>query len=165
MMNDVAAAVLPLPAASVATFAGTFTVTGPPAVGVMLNVYVAPEPLKLPMVPLPTVMLPAIKPVTLSENVTVNGMGEVLVVLPLAPAELVITTVGAVVSTVKVLVLLSTLVLPAASAARAFTVCEPLARPVEGVKLQLPLASAVVVATGVPSTITVTVVPDSAVPE
>src|SRR6476661_2313689 len=163
MMNDVAAAVLPLPAASVATFAGTFTVTGPPAVGVMLNVYVAPEPLKLPMVPLPTVMLPAIKPVTLSENVTVNGMGEVLVWLPLAG----VTTTGAgggVVSMVKVLVLLRGLVLPAPSVASAFTAWEPSGLGTEGVNDQLPLAFVVVVPEARPSTTTDTVVPGSAVP-
>ncbi len=54
-----------------------------------------------------------------------------------------VTTTGAaggVVSTVKVLVLELTLVLPAASVAVALTVCEPSASAVAGVKLQLPAA-------------------------
>ena len=64
----------------------------------------------------------------------------------------------------KVFVFELGLVLPAASVAVARTVWLPSASGVVGVKLQLPLASAVVVPTAVPSTITVTVLPASAVP-
>jgi hypothetical protein len=71
---------------------------------------------------------------------------------------------GAPVSTVKVLVLEATLVLPAASVAVAFAVCDPSASVVLGVKLQLPLLLATVVPTTEPSMLTVTVALASAVP-
>ena len=58
---------------------------------------------------------------------------------------------GATESTVKVLVLESTLVLPAASLDVAFAVCEPCDRSVVGVKLQAPEAFAVVVPATTPS--------------
>ena len=68
---------------------------------------------------------------------------------PSAGVVMVIT--GASVSTVKMLVLESTLTLPAASVEVAFTVCGPSARATEGVKLQAPAPSAVVVPTAAPS--------------
>jgi hypothetical protein len=66
---------------------------------------------------------------------------------------------------VKVLVLLLTLVLPAASVAVALTVWLPWAKAVGWLRLQLPLAVAVVVPMLLPSTIIVTVELASAVPE
>jgi hypothetical protein len=75
-----------------------FTFTAPCAVGVTSNVYVVPEPEKLPIVPLDAVMSPTVKPVTDSENVAVNGIGEAFVA---AGADDVIVTVGAVVSIVN----------------------------------------------------------------
>ena len=86
-----------------------------------------------------------------------------LVVEPLAGVS---TTgaAGGVVSTVNVLVFDCALVLPAASVAVALTVCDPSASAVGGVKLQVPEALATVVPTTTPSTITVTVLPASAVP-
>src|SRR3954463_1295261 len=65
------AAVLPLPAPSVATFAGTDTVTVPSAAGVTSNVYVAPDPARFEAVPLATAMSPRAKPVTGSLKVAV----------------------------------------------------------------------------------------------
>ena len=53
---------------------------------------------------IPGVIPPATNPVTVSENVTVNGIDEVLVDPPDAPAVLVMATDGRVESTVKVLV-------------------------------------------------------------
>ena len=106
-MANCEAAVLPLPAASCATLAATFTVvTVPAVVGVTLKVYVVPEPAKPDKVPLLTTMLPALKPVTPFEKVTVKGIGVVEVVLPEAPAVELMATVGATVSMVKVFVLL-----------------------------------------------------------
>jgi hypothetical protein len=58
------------------TPAGTSTVTAPSAVGVTLNVYVVPDPVKLLMVPLPTVTSEDSKSVTDSSNVMVIGMDE-----------------------------------------------------------------------------------------
>jgi len=75
-----------------------------------------------------------------------------------------ISVSGATVSTVKVFVFESTLVLPAASVARARAVCEPLLRGLGGVNVQLPAASAVVVPAATPSRKTVTVLLTSAVP-
>jgi hypothetical protein len=111
-------------------------------------------------VPLPTVTSAAVKPVTDSEKVAITGIGLMLVGLLTVEVML---SVGLVVSTVKVLVLLSVLVLLAASVALAFTECEPSARAEGWVKLQLP-AVATVVPTAEPSTMTVTVLPASAVP-
>ena len=70
---------------------------------------------------------------------------------------------GAVASTVKVLMLEFGAVPPALSAV-ARMVCAPSARATEGVKVQLPEPSAVVVPIVVPSTITLTVRPAPAVP-
>jgi hypothetical protein len=80
-----------------------------------------------------------------------------------------VTTTGAsggVVSTVNVLVFDTGDVLPAVSVAVAFTVCAPSASGVGAVRVQLPDASAVVVVpSGLPSMLTVTVLFASAVPE
>ena len=67
------------PAASVHTLAGISTVTVPFAVGVILTVYVVPDPEILLTVPFPTVTSPDSKPVTDSLKVTVIGMGDVFV--------------------------------------------------------------------------------------
>lgn len=87
-----------------------------------------------------------------------------LVELPLAGVA---TTgaAGAVVSTVKLLVLEAAETLPAASVAVAETVCAPAASEDGAVKVQLPEAFAVVVPTFEPSRRTVTVLLTSAVPE
>ena len=72
--------------------------------GVRSNVYwVALTATKLPLVAIPplTVMSASEKPVTFSLKVMVNGMGDVVVVAPLATA-LLMTGVGRCVSTVKV---------------------------------------------------------------
>ncbi|EAU68165.1 Pea-VEAacid family [Stigmatella aurantiaca DW4/3-1] len=149
---------LVLPAASVAV---ALTVCGPSASGVV--------GVKLQL-PLPsTVVVPTDVPSTMT-----------LMVLPGSPVPLyvgveslmseplagVVTTgaAGATVSTVKVFVLETGLVLPAASVAVAFTVCGPSASGAVGVRVQLPLAFAVAVPTDVPSTMTLTVLPGSAVP-
>ena len=58
-----------------------------------------PEPDKLASVPLVTATSPPTKPVTASENVTVNRMGEVVAVLPDAPTDELILAVGATAST------------------------------------------------------------------
>ena len=71
---------------------------------------------------------------------------------------------GAWVSTVKGKGSLGRLVLPAGSVAVAVTVCGPSASGAGGVSVQLPLASAGTLPTVVPSTITVTVLPGSALP-
>jgi len=91
-------------------------------------------------------------------------VGVLSLVLELLAGPVTTGAAGTLASTVKVLVLESALVLPAASAAVAFTVCWPLARPVVGVRVQLPAASAVVVPTEVPSTMTLMVLPGWAVP-
>ena len=86
-----------------------------------------------------------------------------LVLLPFAG----VSTTGAgggVVSTVKVLILESTLVLPSASAAVALTVCDPSINDGIAVNVQLPAPSAVVMPADAPSKNTVTVLPASAVP-
>ena len=90
------AAVLSLPAASVATFAATSTVTSPLAAGVISAVYTLPAVVSAnaEAVPLPTVMSPSTKPVTSSEKVNVAVNASVLV-----PGTPVIATVGAVLST------------------------------------------------------------------
>ena len=78
-----------------------------------------------------------------------------LVLLPLAG----VSTTGAgggVVSTVKVLILESTLVLPSASAAVALTVCDPSINDGIAVNVQLPAPSAVVMPADAPSKNTVT---------
>ena len=90
-----AAAVLPWPAASSAACAPTSTVTSPLDAGVMLAVYLVPEPDKSPTVPLPTAMSESAKPVTASLNVNVTVKAPVCV-----PPGPVISSVGAVRSTV-----------------------------------------------------------------
>ena len=85
------------------------------------------------------------------------------VVLPSAGA---VTTgaAGATVSTVKFLGADTGLVLPAGSVATAVTVCKPSLSGAAGEQLQLPNALAVVVQSGRPPSLTVTVLFGSAVP-
>ena len=71
---------------------------------------------------------------------------------------------GATVSTVKLLGVPAGPVLPAGSVAEAVTVCGPSPSAVVGAQDQLPLASAIAVQSGVPPSLTVTVLPGSAVP-
>ena len=90
---------LPLPAASVAVFAATSTVTVPVATGVIVAVKVRLSLegfCRFEGAPLPTVMSPTANPVTASSKVKVAGNGPVLV------DAAVIVTVGAVLSTSKV---------------------------------------------------------------
>ena len=86
-----------------------------------------------------------------------------VVVLPSAGA---VTTgaAGASVSTVKLLGVDTGLVLPAGSVAAAVTVCKPSLNGAAGVQLQLPSAFAVVVQSGTPPSLTVTLLFGSAVP-
>ena len=90
---------LPLPAASVAVFAATSTVTVPVDAGVISAVKVVSPfmPVKAAAVPLPTVISPTMKSFTASLKVKVAVNGPVLV------DAAVIVTVGAVLSTTKVL--------------------------------------------------------------
>ncbi len=92
--------VLPFVAVSVAAPAAISTVTAPFEVGVIDAVYEAPLPEKLVIVPFTIVRSPETNPVTDSLKVIVIGMGEVFVELA---AELVIVTVGTVVSTIRFL--------------------------------------------------------------
>jgi hypothetical protein len=80
----------------------------------MSAVYVVPLPLKLLAEPFPTVISPTTKPVTLSLNVIVTGIGEVFVV---ADAVDVMLTVGTVLSYVLLSCVAAVLLLPAASVA------------------------------------------------
>jgi hypothetical protein len=96
---------------------------------------------------------------SLDENVNVAEL-ELLV----EGGPLTMVTVGGMVSTVNVSVP-ATPVLPAASVAVAESVLLPSPSGGEAVQLQLPFASAVAVQTGKPATVTVTVLPGSAVPE
>ena len=91
-----AAAVLPLPAASVATSAATSTVTAPSAVGVIsaVNAVSPSDPVKDEAVPLPTVMSPTTNPFTGSRKVIVAVKAAVLVI-----GTPVIVTVGFTLST------------------------------------------------------------------
>src|SRR5262245_26524558 len=74
-MMEKEAAVLPLPAASVAAPLGSETLTGPSAVGMTLKVNVLELfALKLAIEPLVTTSLEAANPVTPSEKVIVIGM-------------------------------------------------------------------------------------------
>ena len=93
-----AAAVLPLPAVSMATSAATSTVTSPSAVGVISAVNsVSPSaPVKAEAAPLPTAMSSTAKPATPSEKVIVAMKAAMLVA-----DTPVIVTVGAVLSTTK----------------------------------------------------------------
>jgi hypothetical protein len=95
VIENCVAAVLPLPAVSLAPPVGTSTVTLPSSDGVIVAVYDAPLPLKLATEPFPTVRSPDVNPVTDSLNVIVIGIGDVFVGLL---AELETVTVGAVVS-------------------------------------------------------------------
>ena len=89
------AAVLPLPAASSATFAAISSVTAPSAAGVMRAVHSVPATVlvKAEAAPLPTAMSPTVKPVTASEKVNVAVKGA-----SLAGGTSEIVTVGAVLS-------------------------------------------------------------------
>ena len=89
---------------------------------------------------------------TASEKLTVNGMGVVVVVLPEAPAVLLMATVGCTVSTVKVFVAELTLPAEPLVCAVAYTVCAPCANAVGWARVKLPVPSAVVVPMLVPST-------------
>src|SRR5437773_1033394 len=93
--------------------AGTWAVTAPCAAGVTGNVKVVPLPERVPRVPLVTEISAAVRPVTASENVIVNVMGELFVAVP----DGVTDTVGAAVSTVTLRAPESALRLPAASVA------------------------------------------------
>jgi hypothetical protein len=97
VLDNVVAAVLPLPAASCANPAAIDTDTAPCAVGVTLVVYVEPEPENPDNEPFVTVIEELANPVTTSENVIVTGIGLTLVVLL---AVDVIVTVGATLSNV-----------------------------------------------------------------
>ena len=90
------AAVLPLPAGSVAAFAARSTVTSPLAAGVIVAVKVRLSLegfCRFEGSPLPTAMSPRMKPVTASLKVKVAGNARVLV------GGTMIVTVGAVLST------------------------------------------------------------------
>ena len=98
LIDTCIAAVLPLPAASSATFAATFSVTVPVATGVIVAVKVRLSLegfCRFEGAPLPTVMSPIAKPVTASSKVKVAVNGPVLV------DAAVIVTVGAVLSSTK----------------------------------------------------------------
>ena len=98
LIDTCIAAVLPLPAASSATFAATFSVTVPVATGVIVAVKVWLSLVgfcRFEGAPLPTVMSPTAKPVTASSKVKVAVNGPVLV------DAAVIVTVGAVLSSRK----------------------------------------------------------------
>ena len=85
---------------------------------------------------------------------------------PEAPAEELMTTVGAVVSMVNVLVFELRLTACPLLWAVAYTVWLPEVRAEAGVRVQLPLPLlAVTVPTLLPSTYTVTVLPPTAVPK
>jgi hypothetical protein len=94
------------------------TVTSPWPVGVTVNVYVVPEPLKLPPVTAPLVIEISvlIKPVTDSLNVAVTGIGDTLVGLGDIEDNV---TVGEVVSITIFLLALSELVAPGLGRVRA----------------------------------------------
>src|SRR4051812_8767952 len=66
------AAVLMLPAASLAAPAARSTVTAPSADGVTVNVYALPEPVRPDPAPLPTMIEATPNPLTGSENVAVT---------------------------------------------------------------------------------------------
>ena len=122
-----------------------------------------PEPVKLEILPLPTVTSPDTKPVTFSEKVTVKGIGVVPVPPPLAPAEELMTTVGRTVSTVKVFVFELALTAEPPAWAVAYTVWLPCDNAVDWGNEKAP-PEATVTAMLAPSTYTVTTLPAGAVP-
>ena len=86
------------------------------------------------------------------------------VAVPTVPVgELTLGATGAAVSTVKLRVV-GGLVLPAGSVAVTKAVLGPSVRAVVGVQVQVPLSGTVVLHTGTPPTVTVTVLPGSALP-
>src|SRR5579872_5992707 len=92
----------------------TLMLTRPVAVGVTLNVYVVPEPLKRLTVPLLTATSDALKPVTGSLNLAMTGIGDVCV--GLAEEELSVTE-GDTVSKMRINVAAGVFPFPAASIA------------------------------------------------